>query len=104
MSGYLNLTHQAAVISIRCSVVSRVVQSDVMPELVNLDPHSEGIRTLEGGCLTWEVGPCGRSAPVCCVGDDMHDLIEAEEVDWGVLGLENFFMSWKEAMEDLMRN
>ena len=79
-------------ISIRCSVVSRVVQSDVMPELVNLDPHSERIRTSEGGCLTWEVGPCGRSAPVCCIGDDMHDLIEAEEVDWGGLGLENFFM------------
>jgi hypothetical protein len=84
------VSQQAAVISICSSVISRVVQSDIMPKLVNLDTHSKRIRTSEGGRLTWEVGPRRRSAPVCCVGDDIHNLSEAVEVDWGGLGLEDF--------------
>ena len=79
-------------IRIRKCAVSRVVQSNVMPKLVDLDTHDERITTSEGGCLTWEVGPRRRSVPLCCVGDDVHNLSEAVEVDWGTLGLENFCM------------
>ena len=37
----INLTHQATVIRIVTSAESTVVQSDVMPKLVNLDTHNE---------------------------------------------------------------
>ena len=79
-------------ISICSSAESRVVQSDIMPELVNYDTHNKRIRTSEGGRLTWEVGPRRRSAPVCCVGDDVHNLSEAVEIDFWGLGLEDFCM------------
>lgn len=79
-------------ITIRKCAVSRVVQSNVMPKLMDLDAHNERVTTSEGGCLTWEVSPRRRSTPVCCVGDDVHNLSEAVEVDWGTLGLENFCM------------
>ena len=87
---YLILTHEVAVISVRVSIVSRVAQSDVMPKFVNLESHNERIRTAEDGRLTSDVGRCCHSAPVCCVGDDVHDLIEAADVDWGSLSLKNF--------------
>ena len=49
---------------------------------MNLDTHNGHIRTSKGGRLTWEVGPCRRYFPGCCVGDDVHNLSKAVEIDF----------------------